>query len=118
MPRGGRRKGTPGKGYSNRTDMMVDYAPDETGGAAAGGMEAGPPAVTPEDSPMLFDDTANPQEPVTAGLPIGAGPGPQRDTRLQETANLKKYLPLIGLYLDQPDTPDSVRVLFRYIRGA
>jgi hypothetical protein len=72
----------------------------------------------PEDSPNLSDPTSMPDEPITAGLPIGAGPGPDRDNRMEETRQLKTYLPLIGVYLDQPDTPDSVRALFRYIKGS
>jgi hypothetical protein len=120
MPRGGKRQGTPGKGYSNRTDLTSNYDQSEMT-AAAGGMEAppmGPPGVTPDDIPGLSDPTQRPNEPITAGLPVGAGPGPRPDPRLQETQQLKKYLPLIGLYLDQPETPDSVRLLYRYIRGA
>jgi len=27
MPRGGKRQGTPGKAYSNRTDMATNYDP-------------------------------------------------------------------------------------------
>ena len=127
MPRGGARKGTAGKAYSNRTDMMTNRAPDATGTAASGGMTApapadpqGPPPMlpAPEDTPMLFDDSQVPDEPVTAGLPIGAGPGPDRDTRAADTRKVQKYLPLIAMYLDRPDTPDSVRHLYRYIRGA
>ena len=120
MPRGGKRQGTPGKGYANRTDLMMQ--PDmQKNTAATGGMEQRVPApspVTPEDSPNLSAPTQRPDEPITAGLPIGAGPGPQTDTRLMETQQLKKYLPLIAPYLDRPETPDSVRFLFRYIRGA
>ena len=121
MPRGrgGKREGTPGKGYSNRTDLMENYD-QQSASPAAGGLEApssrqGP---SPEDSPGLSDPTAFPDEPITAGLPSGAGPGPDRDNRLEETRSLQRYLPLIGVYLDQPDTPDSVRALFRYIKGA
>lgn len=120
MPRGGKRQGTPGKGYSNRTDLGMNYDQAQNT-AATGGMEPPPmpmPTVTPEDSPMLTDPTQRPAEPITAGLPIGAGAGPMTDTRLMETQQLKKYLPLMGLYLDRPDTPDSVRYLYRYIRGA
>jgi hypothetical protein len=119
MPRGGKRQGTPGRGYSNRTDLTSNYDQSENT-AASGGLDApsAPPGPSPEDSPMLLDPTQRPDEPITAGLPIGPGAGPQRDTRLQETQQLKKYLPLIGMYLDNPDTPDSVRFLFRYIRGA
>jgi hypothetical protein len=120
MPRGGKRQGTPGKGYANRTDLTSNYDQAEMT-AGTGGMEAPPmaaPPVTPDDSPMLSDPTMRPDEPVTAGLPIGPGSGPRADPRIQETQQLKKYLPLIGLYLDQPETPNSVRLLFRYIRGS
>jgi hypothetical protein len=67
---------------------------------------------------MLTDATQRPGEPLTAGLPIGAGPGPQPDPRQSETRDMKKWLPLITPYLDRPDTPDSVRTLFRYIRSS
>ncbi len=120
MPRGGRRQGTPGRGYSNRTDMMNNYDQARPT-AAAGGMEGrpGPPGpLTPEDVPNLFDPTAFPDEPITAGLTTGEGPGPERDTRMQETQDLRRWLPLLEGYLDRPDTPNSVRSLFRYIRGA
>jgi hypothetical protein len=123
MPRGGKREGTPGKAYANRTDMGMNY--DNAGGSAAsGGMApppaapAGPPPPTPDDSPNLSDPTAYPDEPVTAGLPIGAGPGPERDTRMAETIELKRFLPFLEPYLDRPDIPNSTRALFRYIRGA
>jgi hypothetical protein len=122
MPRGGKRQGTPGKGYTNRTDLGMNYDQGQMT-AAAGGMQAppgptGPAPLTPEDSPMLSDPTQRPDEPITAGLPIGAGPGPRGDNRAMETQALKKYLPLLAPYLDQPETPDSVRMLFRYIKGA
>lgn len=119
--RGGARQGTPGKGYSNRTDMISNYNQAENT-AAAGGMEApavaGPPAITPDDIPGIDAPTQYPDEPITAGLPIGPGPGPNRDPRMVETQALRRYLPLLELYIDRPDTPDSVRSLFRYIRGS
>ena len=89
-----------------------------TGGMTAPAAPPMPPAQTPEDTPNLTDPTMYPDEPITAGLPMGAGPGPARDTRQQDTAQLKRYLPLIELYVDRPDTPNSVRSLFRYIRGS
>lgn len=119
--RGGARQGTPGKGYSNRTDMISNYNQAENT-AAAGGMEApaqvGPAPITPDDIPSIDTPTQFPDEPITAGLAIGAGPGPMRDNRLAETQNLRRYLPLLEMYIDRPDTPDSVRSLFRYIRGS
>lgn len=89
MPRGGRRNGTPGKGYGNRTDLMS--SPDMTKNtAASGGMvapaQSGPPvepaalqgpAIGADQVPNLSDPTMRPNEPVTAGLPLGLGAGPE-----------------------------------------
>lgn len=90
MPRGGPRQGTPGKGYSNRTDLALNSASQTaTNTAASGGVQApapvptlgqpqaGPPQMTPDMVPRLDDPTARPGEPVTAGLPMGPGPGPE-----------------------------------------
>lgn len=110
MPRGGRRTGTPGKAYSNRSDLngpkavpmmaatgqqygarkaQIDaqraipvaappgpaLAPP-TGGAPAPGPTLpagpGPGQVVPLDAPSM-----RPDEPVTAGLPVGPGAGPE-----------------------------------------
>jgi len=122
MPRGrgGKRQGTPGKGYSNRTDLMNNYDPAQ-GSPAAGGIEAMPQGMmgpSPDDTPNLTTPSQYPDEPITEGLPIGPGGGPQRDNRLEETRQLRRYLPLLEVYINRPDTPDSVRALFRYIRGA
>ena len=123
MPRGGKRQGTPGKGYGNRTDMLTNYDQGKDT-AATGGMEPPPmeapaaPGITPDDVPGIDAPTNYPSEPVTAGLMRGPGDGPQRDTRMEETRELQQFLPLIELYLDQPETPNSVRALFRYIKGA
>lgn len=106
MPRrGGHRSGTPGTAYSNRTDLQVPMAAasgqqygqrsqqmaaqraipiarpstDAVASASASGPGAPSPApgplpgqVTPLDAP-----TQRPGEPLTAGLPVGAGPGPE-----------------------------------------
>jgi len=82
--RGGRREGTAGKSYTNRTDLLVQRAP-QTGlqTAAAGGLPpvapaAAPPAmITPDQVPRLDDPTARPLEPVTHGLAYGPGGGPE-----------------------------------------
>lgn len=123
MPRGGKRQGTPGKGYSNRTDMGVNYDMGASQMAATGGMKAPsqPPSSMkyPEDTPMLLDPTSRPDEPVTAGLATGPGVGPEAlDPRLAETSNLKRFLPIIEPFLSQPDTPESVVALVKYIKGS
>lgn len=127
MPRGGKRQGTPGKAYVNRTDMGLDYNMQDGKSPAAGGItaprEAQPmqlPAY-PEDTPMLLDPTNNPDEPITAGLSVGPGRTPgigEGDPRRVETAQIaKKWGPILTPIADDPETPASVRMLVRYLRG-
>lgn len=131
MPRGGRRRGTPGRGYTNRTDLGMDYQEQDAAGLAtpaAGGVEApamgamGQPPVFADDLPHLMDPTSRPDEPISDGLPHGMGRGPEalqnRDPRAMETQALKKWLPLLDPYVDDPETPDSVRSLIRFIRAS
>lgn len=110
---------------------MKPVATGQVDTAGSGGMSAAPPAPSgppsgppmgapmpsPDDTPMLSGPTTYPDEPLTAGLPSGAGPGPMIDNRKAETKDMQRYLPLLQPYLDKPDVPDSVRMLFRYIRA-
>ena len=82
MPRGGKRQGTQGRAYSNRTDLTSNYGPK--GSPAAGGMEPPRdqtplmgPAIGADMVPNLGDPSMRPAEPVTAGLPVGPGAGPE-----------------------------------------
>lgn len=87
MPRGrgGVRQGTPGKAYPARTDLNaqpVKTAPSQHYGdaqAQAQAQQAIPlpqqPAPTPGAQPF-HRPTDRPAEPLTAGMPIGPGPGP------------------------------------------
>ena len=124
--RGGPRQGTPGKAYSNRTDMGQNYNMQK-GSPAGGGMQApggGMPQlpIYPDELPSLGTPTARPQEPVTSGLNMGDGPGPEAmenyDPRLNETQQLKRWLPILEPLARSPETPDSVRTLVRYIRAS
>lgn len=127
MPRGGKRQGTPGKAYVNRTDMGQNYDMSDGKSPAAGGLPAPKDArpmqlpVYPEDTPMLTDPTNNPAEPITAGLNIGPGRTPEMgegDPRVAETQRIaKKWGPILRPLAEDPETPDSVRTLFRYLRG-
>lgn len=97
--RGGSRTGAPGTAYSNRTDLNIAAAPAEGRefGAVSADLSAqqavpmGPPpgatapSVTPSPvaSPLpgeltpLDAPSLRPNEPVTAGAPVGPGPGPE-----------------------------------------
>lgn len=84
--RGGYRQGTPGKTTyaGNRSDLIANPAP-ATGAntPASGGTRPAPasPAggswVSPDAVPALDAPSQRPGEPVTAGLPIGPGQGPE-----------------------------------------
>lgn len=88
--RGGQRAGTPGKSYSNRTDLNQPASADVYGDRKASQerMEAVPlqraaPPTTgvqqqPPAAPLPLNRPSDrPMEPVTAGLPTGPGPGPE-----------------------------------------
>lgn len=97
------------------------------GSPAGGGMEAPRDSrplelpVYPDQIPNLSMPTQRPTEPITDGMPIGAGRGPEAltgfDPRLNETRKLKQYLPLLEPIARSPEVPDSVRALVNYIRS-
>ena len=87
---GGTRSGTPGRAYTNRTDLQQPKLPISTGrgqpyGTAAAQTAAqqavpmgNPPAPAPSRVSVPFNaPSQRPNEPTTAGLPIGAGAGPE-----------------------------------------
>jgi len=136
MPRakqGGARQGTPGKGYSNRTDLTSNMDMSKNT-AATGGMPApshgetmpspmAPPPKYASDSPNLTDPTMRPGEPVTSGLASGPGAGPEAlagyDPRAAETQKMKtKWFPYLRHISNDPEVPESVKVLYRYMMGA
>ena len=132
MPRGrgGRRQGTPGKAYSNRTDLQMQPNMESGVSPATGGLEtpseqrdARPVMpVYPDQIPGLSTPTQRPTEPISDGLAMGPGRGPEAltnyDPRRGETQQLKRWLPLMEPFVNDPETPDSVRTLIQYIRGA
>jgi len=88
MPRGGRRSGTPGVAYGNRTDLATGYAAQQGTVTAAAGGQTAPPAprpaapapppaaashILPDQIPALDAPSDRPGEPVTAGLDVGPG---------------------------------------------
>lgn len=69
------------------------------------------------DFNTLLSDTDNPDEPVTAGATVGAGPGREAlpksltgDMRDQENAMIvAKYIPMLLEATKIPDAPDSYK---------
>lgn len=116
---GGARQGTPGRGYGNRTDLLTSRKPasanlDATGRPISGAPAAppeGPPQVTPDMTPTPTDPTMYPDEPVTAGLPIGPGPGPEALVGPPPAPN--QTVMLLRAVLARTDDPDVRRLLAR-----
>lgn len=116
MPRGGRRQGTQGNAYSNRTDLMNNYGPN--GNPASGNIPA--PAeqrslmsfIGADQVPNLSDPTERPNEPITAGLPFGPGPGPEVLPAMPPAPTDPVRQILQALILISPN-PDLMRALDR-----
>lgn len=77
------------------------------------------PQVTPISAP-----TTRPEEPITAGVPVGPGPGPEvlglkttADTRLGDLNKLSRYLPLMEKYATSPASSGTLKSFVRYLRS-
>ena len=116
MPRGGKRNGTPGRAYSNRTDLTLSYGGGNT--AATGGMtppaDQSPllPAISASEVPNLGDPTMRPAEPVTTGLPVGPGGGPEALGPMPPSPMDPVRQAIQAMMLVSPN-PDLVRILNR-----
>jgi hypothetical protein len=120
MPRGrgGARQGTPGKGYTNRTDLTSNYN-NAAESAAGGGLEtpsqqqASPgPQIYADQVPNIYDPTSRPDEPVTAGLNVGPGGGrevmpPMPAQRVDPTRQILESMLAVN------PNPDIIRLLNR-----
>jgi hypothetical protein len=71
----------------------------------------------------LLDPTTRPNEPITAGVDFGPGPGrealPQglmNNTRIDENAKIAaQYLPDLAMAAKSPDAPDSFKNFVNYL---
>lgn len=133
--RGGRREGTPGQAYGNRTDLNANRqaVTAATGQAygARGAQEAAqravplpapppvqaapapqaarPPAPAPGTLGAFNRPTDYPTEPLTAGLPVGPGAGPEA-VRTGANPNGDVEAQLLALYRAAPNN-DVLRLL-------
>jgi hypothetical protein len=110
-----------GMAYGENSDFMdlESAAPME----AAPKVEAMPPSeIVPTDRTVIpmGADSLRPQEPVTAGAPLGAGPGPEAlgmpamDDNFR--ANLGMYLPVLSFIANKADTSPETRDVIRQLR--
>lgn len=117
MPRGGKRTGTQGKAYVNRTDLAQNYGPN--GSPATGGQTAPAeqkplmgPLIGADQVPNIGDPTAYPERPVTSGLSVGPGAGPESIGPLPPDPMDPVRASIEALLIMYPN-PDLIRVLNR-----
>lgn len=65
-----------------------------------------------------------PDEPVTAGVDAGPGPGREMlglkspvDTQLEDLAKIGKYLPLLMNFADSPQSSGTMKAFVKYLRS-
>lgn len=89
-PKGQPISAAPGQGYGDRKaqEDAQRAAPLASQDDALAAAEAFQPSATPLSAP------GNPDAPITSGMPMGAGPGPEAITppRLPETSNIDAVL--------------------------
>src|SRR5271169_4893549 len=129
MARGGRRAGAAGSAYLGRTDLQRPQAPTglpygdraklvasqqalpmgapaPAGPTPAAGQATPPPGPAPGSLPFL-GPTERPNEPVTAGLPLGPGAGPESLSMNQRTDPLVQAVAALNALGGQADAETS-----------
>ena len=112
----------PSKEYGERkaTEEIMAGAPTATTRGSADpklGRPANPmSAVTP-----LFAPSQRPEEPVTSGIDMGAGPGSEvlgmrQPDDVNFRANISAYMPVLTYIASQPDTSPETRRVIRELR--
>lgn len=113
----------PGGAYGERKDMAefqtgapMSASPTMLGGDPAG--QTGPDlsSLTPFGAP-----SDRPDEPVTAGVDAGPGPGSEAlglGRQVQDdTAQLARYLPIIEKVANDSASSKSLRLFVQYLKG-
>jgi hypothetical protein len=68
--------------------------------------------------------TRRPDEPVTAGVDAGPGPGREvlglkspTDAQLEDLARISKYMPMMMQYADSPQSSGTMKAFVKYLRS-
>lgn len=113
-----------GMPYGENSDFMdiQSSAPMAAAPSTRMGSGRGRGAGRPAKPKPLFAPSSRPDEPVTAGAPVGPGDGPSRlpDSKTQarqDAKMLSKYLPDLMQIAQAPETPDGFKRFVRYLRN-
>lgn len=102
--------------HNLQTSAPLANSQASTGGAASRGPAGSMPQVTPFHAP-----TERPNEPVTAGNPLGPGPGPEAmgvaGGQQDSLERFRPYLPVLIQVANRPESSAAFRNFVRYLRG-
>jgi hypothetical protein len=112
---GGRRLGVEGRAYGQRTDLNANPQRTTPSPPPATVEGMAPGLVTPDQTPNLFDPSTD-ARPVTAGVPVGPGPGTEALAPTPEALPDRTLMTLQALY--RATGSDHIRrTIARYDRG-
>lgn len=133
----------PGK-FSKRTDGLSFQSTEYGSGVANAATKAGAPlARTPDVRPTsrsemgmapsqmepvtpLYAPSQRPDEPITSGIPIGEGPGPEilgtkpqqpmEEDDINFRSSIREYMPVLAYIAGLPNTSPETRKAIRQLR--
>lgn len=129
---------TGGNGQSGKGTQAARYIPGMPYGQGQATMQqqksapmfAGPqPQAAPRPSLPnvvgLTEPTTRPEEPITAGIPMGPGPGTEALNLPSQIANqdpdiemVRRFLPAMEFWASQPGASQATKDYVVYLRGA
>lgn len=113
-------KRLPNAAYGEQRDFQAQQA------AAPMAKSAQAPRFNPMANVVpLTQPTQRPNEPVTAGVDIGPGPGSEMlglnkspvDSQLEDLSAMAKYLPLMMQFADSPQSSGTMKAFVKYLRS-
>lgn len=109
--------------YGEGQDFMDLQTSAPMGGESAAKTRTRKGAPDPRGGLVPLDaPTQRPDEPLTAGNPLGPGPGPDvltagMPTGMADKQIIAKYLPELRAIAAQPGAPDGFKAFVRYLVG-
>jgi hypothetical protein len=116
----------PGK-YSTRTDNLQMGSIAYGEGVETQAIKSGAPLgatsdVNPQPVTELYAPTQRPDEPITAGIDMGEGPGSEalmmNQIKQDDKDIIAKYLPSLSSMASAQDTPQSFRAFVSFLQGS
>jgi len=110
-------KEIPGGGKYGERKELADL---QSGAAMQGNPTPSMPSPNvpaPQQLTNLFASTERPDEPVTAGAPVGPGRTPTEEATGRYKL-VSKYLPMLNEQAGNPDAPDTFKNFVKYVNAA